>query len=157
MYNKTPNKLIFSGLVHCVTYFNLKTHFCPWSLNPACAHKCALKYFRLNLKMRSKFFEIPGRAVEVPVRHCARCRTGQVSAAARDTDWHRLSSPPAPRPNWNLCSTFQYGGNNFFSGVKPILLPYNSYWRAIKCWVISFGCQWGGSPSSHLRQVVLNK
>ena len=102
----TPNQFIFSGLFHCGTYFYLKPHFSPWSLNPACEHKCALKYFRLNLKMRSKFFEIPGRAVEVPVRHCARCRTGQVSAAARDTDWHRLSSPPAPRPNWNLYSTF---------------------------------------------------
>ena len=32
------------------------THFCPWSLNPAC-----LKYFHLNLKMRRKFFEIPAR------------------------------------------------------------------------------------------------
>ena len=72
---KSPNQLTISGLVHCGPCFYLETHFCLWSLNPACEqHKCALKYFRLNLKMRSKFFGIPGRAVEVAVRQCARCR-----------------------------------------------------------------------------------
>ena len=45
-------------------------------------------------------------AHQVGVRHSVRCAAGQVSAAARDTDWHRLRWA-AHRPNWNLEWTLQ--------------------------------------------------